>query len=162
MAADKPGLVEKLAAVVSNYGASWTESRLAKLGGQFTGIVRVELAQDNEQALRQALTALEDGEFKITLHSEAIDQASISSHHQSIDVLGNDRPGIVHELSRTLLKHRINVVELNSELRDAPMTGNPLFAAEVQISVPDDLNAEQFEEELEQIADELDLDIKLT
>ncbi|MFK8020675.1 MAG: glycine cleavage system protein R [Pseudomonadales bacterium] len=168
MAPDKPGLLEQLAELVSAHNGSWLESRLARLGGQFTGIVQVATARSDAQPLQSALLALENDVFKLAVIEEKTtkdnDQANTASptKQRIIEVLGNDRPGIVHELSRTLIKHHINVDELTSELRSAPMSGELLFDAQLQITVPAEINTEQFEEELEEIADELDLDIRLS
>jgi len=166
MAPDKPGLLEQLAELISAHNGSWLESRLARLGGQFTGIVQVETTNSDALPLQSALLALENDVFKLAVIEEKTtnDQTSdaSSTEQRVIEVLGNDRPGIVHELSRTLIKHHINVDELTSELRSAPMSGELLFEAQLEITVPAEIDSEQFEEELEEIADELDLDIRLT
>ncbi|MEM8498832.1 MAG: ACT domain-containing protein [Pseudomonadota bacterium] len=161
MAPDKPGLLETLSGAVSQHSGSWLESKLARLGGQFTGIVRAAVPADKGAALKSELKGLQDEDFVITLHDEASAGAEKERSMRSVDVLGNDRPGIVHELSRAFSKWDINVEQLNSEIRSAPMSAERLFDAEVDIAVPSDLDAEQFEDELEQIANELDLDISL-
>lgn len=161
MAPDKPGLLETLAAAVSQHNGSWLESKLARLGGQFTGIVRAAVPTDKNAALTAELEGLQDEDFVITLHTEASAGVEKARSMRSVDVLGNDRPGIVHELSRAFSKWDINVEQLNSEIRSAPMSAERLFEAEVDIAIPADLDAEQFEDELEQIANELDLDIGL-
>ncbi|MFK7733173.1 MAG: glycine cleavage system protein R [Pseudomonadales bacterium] len=161
MAPDKPGLLETLAAAVSRHGGSWLESKLARLGGQFTGIVRAAVPADKGAALRAELESLRNDHFVISLHAEEADATEKPRSLRSVEVLGNDRPGIVHELSRAFSKWDINVEQLNSEIRSAPMSAERLFEAEVDIAIPADLNSEQFEDELEQIANELDLDIGL-
>lgn len=161
MAPDKLGLLETLAATVSQHDGSWLESKLARLGGQFTGIVRAAVPADKTAALTTELEKLQDENFVITLHTEEPYTTEKARSIRSVEVLGNDRPGIVHELSRAFSKWDINVEQLNSEIRSAPMSAERLFDAEVEIAVPADLDAEQFEDELEQIANELDLDIGL-
>ena len=39
---DQPGLVDALARVIAAQDANWLDSRMAHLGGQFAGILRVE------------------------------------------------------------------------------------------------------------------------
>jgi len=39
---DRPGLVNAISACVADNGGGWLESRLARLAGQFAGIVRIE------------------------------------------------------------------------------------------------------------------------
>src|SRR5262245_19192913 len=55
---DKPGLVESIATLVAGHGGNWLESRMSRLGGQFAGIVRVEVPADKEQPLANALKNL--------------------------------------------------------------------------------------------------------
>ena len=38
---DRPGLVEALSQSIASHDGNWLESRMAKLSGQFAGIVRV-------------------------------------------------------------------------------------------------------------------------
>lgn len=41
VAADRPGLVESVAACVADHGGNWVESRMARLAGHFAGVARV-------------------------------------------------------------------------------------------------------------------------
>ena len=43
IADDKPGLIEDLAIVVSNYSGNWLESNMSHLAGKFAGIFRVSV-----------------------------------------------------------------------------------------------------------------------
>ena len=55
---DRPGLVESLASVLARHGGSWLESRMARLSGQFAGIVQAEVPAENLEKLRAELDAL--------------------------------------------------------------------------------------------------------
>ncbi len=56
---DQPGLVESLSATVAEQGGSWESSRMARLAGQFAGILEVVLPAENVGALEAALALLE-------------------------------------------------------------------------------------------------------
>ena len=43
---DKPGIVETLAATISNSGGSWQESRMTHLAGKFAGILQVNVNEE--------------------------------------------------------------------------------------------------------------------
>ena len=49
---DRPGLVEAIAAVIARHGANWEESRMAQLGGQFAGMLRVTAPEETQDAPR--------------------------------------------------------------------------------------------------------------
>ena len=55
IAADKPGLVERIAQNIAAHGGNWLESRMAHMAGQFAGILRVSVPAENRQALVNAL-----------------------------------------------------------------------------------------------------------
>ena len=57
--ADRPGLVQMVAARVADHGGNWLESRMCRLGGQFAGILRVEVATERRDELVNALRTLE-------------------------------------------------------------------------------------------------------
>ena len=40
---DRPGIVERVTEVIESFSANWEESRMARLGGDFAGIVRVSV-----------------------------------------------------------------------------------------------------------------------
>ena len=125
---DQPGLVEELSVLVASHGGNWVESRMAHLAGHFAGILRVECAADQCEALIDSLRKV--GCLAIQVEDEL--PAPPSGNLQRIlrfDVMGNDRPGIVRELASTIAKAGGNVEELSSNLESAAHAGHPLFHA---------------------------------
>src|SRR5690349_15314561 len=115
IAPDRPGLVESIAAAVAENGGNWLESRMSRLGGQFVGILRVEVPADDESNLIAALKRLESSGLHLVVHSDKPLPASQHTDLNSLEIVGQDRPGIVREISRTLAQHSVNVEELETE-----------------------------------------------
>lgn len=161
IADDRPGLVQGIAETVTAHGGNWLESRMTHLGGKFAGIVNVELAEARADELRRALGALEA--LGLTLQVEATRAAAPASAHTPwrLDIVGQDRPGIVHEFSAALASRRINVVQMRSDITSAPMSADPLFTASVAIHVPAEIDIDELRERLEAIAEELTIDYAL-
>ena len=67
---DRPGIVEAVAEPIAAHGGNWLESRMAHLGGQFAGILRVEVPDANAAALAEALRKLEQRGLRVTVESE--------------------------------------------------------------------------------------------
>src|ERR1044072_596548 len=67
---DRPGLVDSVASIVAEHGGNWLESRMSRLGGQFAGIVHVEVPADREQSLTKALKALDARGLSVVVHSD--------------------------------------------------------------------------------------------
>jgi glycine cleavage system regulatory protein len=141
LGSDRPGLVKSLADTVARHGGNWLESRMARLAGQFAGIVRIECPSANADALLLELQT--PGISGLTIQA-ARESAMETPHRRTlkVEVVGNDRPGIVRELTAAIASAGGNVEELTTGLESAPMSGHPMFRARGLISIPE--NAEPF------------------
>jgi len=164
---DKTGIVELLAKTVSDCSGNWLESSMAKLAGHFAGIVRVSIDEVNVDSLRSALNdlsknglltqlALPDAEF-------ANGSLAASSGEQvlQLNIIGNDRPGIVYEVSQALVAAKINVVNMQTHLSSAPMSGDSLFHSTMSLTNENEQDLDALELQLEKIAERLSIEIDL-
>ena len=159
--ADQPGLVEKLSRTVAAHGGNWLESRMSELAGQFAGIVKVEVAPAQAKALRAALLALSAQQLSVLLASSPGEAAPPTQRALRLSIMGPDRPGIVHEVAQALAARQISVREMDTSVTSAPMSGEPLFEAVAQIQVPQALDLDELQAQLNKIADALTVDIDL-
>ena len=162
---DRPGLVDSLAAVIAAQNANWTESRMAHLGGQFAGILRVETEPSNIQALVAALEGLDQVGLQVSVRtgdSESDSSAKPNGATVQLELVGNDRPGIVAEVSHVLSDLGVNVEMIHTECRDAPMSGGQLFHASAQLQLPGDGSVHEVRRRLEEIAADLMVDITIS
>lgn len=155
---DKPGLVEKLAEVVSRNSGNWLESSMSQLAGKFAGILRVSVPDDQSAQLISELESLSDS-LKLVIERVAGEEQGGASQSLILSLVGNDRPGIIREISAVLANQQVNVEELNTECTIAPMSGETLFKAEARLKVPAELDLDDLQNVLEQIADDLIVDI---
>ncbi len=158
---DRPGLVEQLSQVVASNSGNWLESSMSHLAGKFAGILRVSVPDGNTEKLVRELESLSDS-LRLVIEKGSGEKRNDSSQSLSLNLIGNDRPGIIREISAALAKQRVNVEELNSECTIAPMSGETLFNAEVRLMVPSGLDLDALRKELEQIADDLIVDIQFS
>lgn len=156
---DRAGLVAALAEVVTAHGGNWERSELAELAGTFAGIVEVSVPADSIDALTASLKELQ-GLLTITAHPGS-DAASGVWPLVSLTVIGNDRPGIVKEISAALSRHRLSIEHLSSKTIDAPMTGGRLFEATVTARIPQDADSLAIQTDLEALAAEIQVDLTL-
>lgn len=157
--ADRPGLVESVASIVASHGGNWLESRMSRLGGQFAGILRVQVASDSETALAAALTALEGKGISIVIHSDKTETMVAKAELRVLEIVGQDRPGIVQQITRALASHGVNVEELETECVSAAMSGETLFKAKAKVLVPASTNVAALKAELEKIASDLIVEV---
>lgn len=160
--ADRPGLVAAVADVVDAHGGNWENSRLAELAGTFAGVIEVSVAAERAGELETALQGLE-GLLTVAIRTGADAASGADSKGADrvigIQVLGNDRPGIVREISSALSAHALSIEELTSETRDAAMAGGRLFEASVTASVPASVDLDALRADLERLATEIQVDI---
>jgi glycine cleavage system regulatory protein len=159
--ADRSGLVEMLADIVARHGGNWLESRFSHLGGQFAGMLRIQIPAENEAALSAEFKTLSTKGLTVVVQS---DRSAISEKQRStavLDLVGSDRPGIVRQISSALAGKGINVEELNTELASAPMSGETLFKAHAKLYLPENCSLTELRSELEKIAQDLFVDISL-
>ena len=155
---DRPGLVSSLADTVAGHGGSWLESRMARLAGQFAGIARIECPTETVDALIAELQT--GGPANLTVlavREEAVEPAARRT--LVVDVVGNDRPGIVQELAAAVARAGGNIEELTTGLESAPMSGHPMFRAHGVVSIPEDTETEVLTAAIECLGGDLTVDI---
>ena len=157
---DREGLVEALSEVVSEHSGNWERSQLAQLAGKFAGIVVLSVPDERVRSLTDSLDRLE-GLLEVTAHPGAGTDPVEVPQTLRIDLLGTDRPGIVHEVSAVLHRHSLSIETIETATRDAPMAGGQLFEAHVVVRVPGGADAEALRTDLERLAAELLVDIDL-
>ena len=142
IADDRPGIVETLATAVHAAGANWEESRMARLSGKFAGLLRVSVEEAGAEALASRLAALSGPEMTVVVGrtSTAGAQAFQSLH---LELVGNDRPGIVRDVARVLAAQHVNIEELETDVVSAPMSGELLFRAKAELRVPSNLAVDE-------------------
>lgn len=158
LGSDRAGLVRTLSDIVATHGGNWLESRMARLAGQFAGVVRVECAEASADQLIAALQSLASDGITVQTVREA---APVQKNRRtlSVDVVGNDRPGIVRELAAAIANAGGNVEELTTGLESAPMAGHPLFRARGVISIPENSSPEALTTAIENLGGDLSVDI---
>ena len=82
-------------------------------------------------------------------------------HTLHLELVGQDRPGIVHDIAHALAVHGVSIEELSTETRSASMGGGQLFEARATLAVPPDVALDDLRTGLEALADELMVDLHL-
>jgi glycine cleavage system regulatory protein len=154
---DRPGIVQVIADVVASHGGSWQESRMSGLGGYFSGTARILINSDRLKALDQSLQALEGLTVIIRpLRQELPDK---TTQKMKLDIVGPDRPGILQDVTNQLVGYGINVVAMETEVSPASMSGELNFIADALVEVPNEVDIESLDRQLNVVARNLGLDI---
>lgn len=158
---DRPGLVRQLAERVQAAGGNWLESRFAHLAGHFAGVVRVEVPTARRAELESAARGLESEGLTILVMPTTPRPGGVTGESWCLELVGHDRPGIVHQVSAVLQRHGVNIEELETGTEQAAQTNDRLFRARARVTVPAGTKVADVRRELESIASELMVDLTL-
>lgn len=160
IAQDQPGLVERIAQCITSHGGNWLESRMSRMAGQFAGIVRVDVPLESHSGLVKALEELNAEGIRVLLAAGGAEPVR-SWRPILLDLVGNDRAGIVRDITRLLAELGVNLESLETEVSPAPMSGELLFHAEALLAVPPSLSLDDLQSKLETLADDLMVELNL-
>ncbi|MEQ3511868.1 ACT domain-containing protein [Pseudoalteromonas sp. BZB3] len=155
---DRPGLVDEISATILEHHGNWMTSNLSHLAGQFAGIIQIGVAEEHLQEIQSALNALPG--LEVHIESGDTDVADQTPETLNLVITGNDRPGIVKELSSVIRHKGANITHLNSRQRSAPNWGVPIFSAFATVTLPAGMHKDNVIEALESITSDLVVDIE--
>ena len=97
----------------------------------------------------------------ISLQVEEVNSIASDCMGKNIDleIIGHDKPGIVHKLSSLLVANNATINALESEVFDAPMTGEKLFQSNVTVCLENTDKLDELCEEIEKLGIELVINI---
>ncbi|HEY4066626.1 MAG TPA: formyltransferase family protein [Burkholderiaceae bacterium] len=160
---DRPGIVSLLSDRAQRHGASWAASRLSNLAGEFAGFVHFDVPRDNAAAFEAALRGLEAQGLRLLIaRSDAGAAASPAGlRGVDLDLVGEDRVGIVSNLTRILAESGISIEHIHTEIAAARHGGKQTFKIAAHLLVPKALSTDQLKGRLDALANEMMVDIAL-
>ncbi|MBS0334345.1 MAG: amino acid-binding protein, partial [Proteobacteria bacterium] len=158
---DRPGLTQALAGAIVTAGGNWLESHLSRLGGLYVGSVLVELEPDGIAGLRAAVQAVDAQGLEVRI-APAVEEPAATGEAVRFSLVGQDRPGIVHQVTAVLSGLEVNIETFETHIGAEPHSGAPLFHLEAQLRLPPGRRAAEVQASLEDISAEIMVDISLT
>lgn len=158
---DRPGLTEALAGAVLSAGGNWLESHLSRLGGLYVGSVLVAVEPEKVEALRAAVSAIDAQGLEVRV-APAVEAAASGGAALNFSLVGQDRPGIVRQVTAVLAGLAVNIETFETEITAEPHSGAPLFHMEARLRLPPGLDAGAVEAALEAISAEIMVDSVLS
>ncbi len=157
---DRPGLVQAVSDRIAAAGGNWTESRMARLAGQFAGILLVDVPEAAIEGLSRDLHGLETHGLRIAI-APGTAEPDPKRRGMTLELIGHDHPGIVRDISQMLAARGVNIEELTTSLESASFAGETMFKAVAHLRAPADLETHDLRQALETIANDLMVDITL-
>jgi glycine cleavage system regulatory protein len=156
---DRPGLVEILSRTVESHGGNWLESRMSRLANRFAGILLVSVPEPAAESLKRALQALDSEGLKVTVEVSGTDAAAGPLRIVRLELVGQDRPGIIRQVSEALARHGISIGELVTGVESASWSGETHCRIRADLRLPAEVDIDRLRGGLEALANELMVDI---
>ena len=158
---DRQGIVSLLADRAQRHGANWAASRMTRLASEFAGTVHFEAPRENADALEAALRELASSGLQIVIGRS--DGASVPDSVRAVELelVGEDRLGIVSKLTKILAQRGISIENLHTEIIRTGVTGTQTFKIQAHLLVPAAMSVDVLRLELGTLASEMMVDIAL-
>ena len=162
---DRPGLVRRITDVVTRHHGNWQESSMR--ANRFAGIAIVAVADENFAELKHQLENIDDIAMLVEAAGQEATQEPTQALRQQkirllkLNIIGPDRPGILHDVTLALEKNVINVTQMETRVSHAAMSGEVTFSADASIEIPLAMDLDDIGAQLDQVADNLGVDILL-
>ena len=161
LGSDRPGLTQALAAAVHEAGGNWLESHLSHLGGKFVGSVLADVPEGQLAALEQSVRRVDASGLQVSIVFAGED-APAKGRSLAIELVGQDRPGIVREVTGVLAELGANIEDFSSGTESEAWSGGLLFRAKAHITLPEGVSMDQAQQALEAISGEIMVDFSFT
>ena len=161
ISADRRGIVSLLADRAERFGANWAASRMTKLAGEFAGTVHFEVPCENADALATALRGLASSGLQVVIARSDGTSLPTSLRVVELELVGEDRLGIVSKLTKMLAERDISIENIHTEIVRSGVSGKQTFKIEAHLLVPAALSVDALQQELGTLAREMMVDIAL-
>ena len=162
MGRDRPGIVRQLAERAQRYGANWASSRMSRIAGEFAGTVHLEVPAAAVGPLTEALQGLDTAGLKLMIAaSDAANSTPPGFRRLALELVGEDRVGIVSQVTSMLAARGISIASLQTELVGSGSAAVSSFKIAAQLLVPSAQDVAALQRELGTLAQEMRLDITL-
>ena len=155
--ADKPGIVSHLTGTITTHGGNIEESRMMKLGSDFTTMILVSVSAEWTESLTVALGGIQGLQISIQKTSPFSMDATIPQCE--IHLTGADNEGLVYKVAARLAEKGINIEEMETGTENAPISGTILFTMTARVSHPE-LDIPRLYNDMNELADKLGVEIR--
>ncbi|MEO6716820.1 MAG: ACT domain-containing protein [Novosphingobium sp.] len=158
---DRPGLTRSLAEAVLAAGGNWLESHLSRLGGRYVGSVLVEVDAARMAEFEAAIRSVDASGLSVSL-VEAGDEPAAAGELLRLELVGQDRPGIVREVTAVLAELGVNIEDFSTSTENGAWSGERLFRAIARLNVPPCTTSDQVRSALEALSGEIMVDFNFS
>ena len=156
---DRKGIVSEISSIISQCHANIETSKMIRLEKEFAMLILIEIQTKNIPKLNESLNTIKNLSIDLIETKTNNDLAHQKKLHLYIN--GADNEGIVYKFSNYLSKLNINIEEINTQIKNAPVSATPLFMMDLIITSKHEIDHSKLENELNLIAEKLGVEVKI-
>lgn len=134
---DKPGIINALSKIATQYHCNILDTRMAVLGGEFALLMMISGQPADLESATPVLEASATQQGLTTIFKRTRPRPPrASSRPYRVEVVAIDQPGIVTEIAGFFSSRDMNIEEMETGTYAAAHTGTPMFSLEMTINIP--------------------------
>lgn len=147
------GIVKALAHTTHEQQGNWIDSKVARLEGHFSALIKMEIADSEFEALKSSLS----NEFPQLQFSydELGEKSQAATKCLSLELDCEDRAGIIRDIHALLSDFDLHLQHMESHRYEVIEAGKTVFSATLALDVPEEMDNQALIDELGTIADDL-------
>ncbi|RCU52838.1 MULTISPECIES: glycine cleavage system protein R [Corallincola] len=140
------GMLKLMAEKTHSLGGRWLDSKTNHLGGQFAGLIKIDIPAENETQMKGEFAALEGFNVLFSPIKDAEVGATVNVSYDS-----SDRPGLVSEITHLLTEEGVKVEHMESHRVGVVELGSNIFTAQMKLRLPQDVEPNTIAAKLESL-----------
>ena len=148
---DRPGIVSEVTKIINFYKGNIETSKMLQLESDFSLLILVTIEEKNIENLFENLRKIKDLKVTGKTTRKKTNNKNFTFYDFSIKVADNE--GIVFIFSKLFKKYGINIINMETYLKNAPITGSPIFLLNATLMIPKTISIKKFNLELEETAE---------
>ena len=156
---DQTGIISDISEKINLLNGNIETSKMIKLEEVFNVLALISIDENKIKKLEESLKNIEG--LDITLSKVSTNSKINDKDVYKFSLKGADSEGIVYTFTNYLQNQKINIKDLETEIKNAPVTGYPLFFLTATILIPNKLSPENIRKKLIELSHKHNVAIKL-
>ena len=155
---DRKGIVSEISSIKNKSNGNIETSRMVRLEEQFSILILIKIENKDIEILKNKIEKIEN----LNIATNTINRSNkIYKNKFHLYINGADNEGIVYSFSNYFSKLNINIEEVNTNIKNAPVSATPLFMMDLIITTSEKINKNKLIEDLNKISEKLGVEVNL-
>jgi glycine cleavage system transcriptional repressor len=154
---DRKGFVSKISSIIDKYNGNIETSKMIRLEKEFAMLILIDIQNEKIKILTNDLNEIND--LSVNIIETTTNKNILYKNKFHLYINGADNEGIVYTFSKFLSEININIDEINTKIKNAPMSATPLFMMDLIIGSKAEINKQELNEKLNEISEKLGVEV---